>query len=73
MLANAHLQPLNAARAFEATLAPLSAHLPQTGGDGGIQLAHRDNTSTTLIASCVYEASSPANVQLYSTAWLRGP
>ena len=54
MPGSAHPQPLNAARAFEATLAPLAAHRPQTGGDGGIRLAHRDNPSATLIASCIY-------------------
>jgi hypothetical protein len=54
MPGSAHLQPLNAARAFEATLAPLAAHRPQRDCDGGIHLAHRDNTSAILIASCLY-------------------
>jgi hypothetical protein len=54
MPGSAQPEPLNAARAFEATLAPLAAHRPQTGGDGGIQPAHRDNSSATLIASCLY-------------------
>ncbi len=38
MPGSAHPQPLNAARAFAATLAPLAAHRPQTGGDGGFRL-----------------------------------
>jgi hypothetical protein len=54
MPGGARAQSLNATRAFEATLRPLAAHRPQTGGDGGIQPTHRDNSSATLIASCLY-------------------
>jgi len=49
MPASAHPQPLNAARAFEATLAPLAGHRPQTGGDGGIQLAHRERRGIRVV------------------------
>jgi hypothetical protein len=54
MPGSAQPQPLNAARAFEATLRPPVAHRPQTASDGGVQQAHRDNSSATLIASCIY-------------------
>jgi hypothetical protein len=43
----------------------LAARHPQRDCDGGIQPAHRDNSSATLIASAYPEARSPANVTLY--------
>lgn len=64
MPASAHTQPLNAARAFEATLVPLTAHRPRTGGDGRIRLVHRDNSGATRVPAYI-EASSRANVTLY--------